>query len=207
MSNVATDLVLVPGAVALLVLLVFTYLYEQSRHSYFRAWQLAWAAYTLHYAIEAVAHFRGPSVWLSALSSALLVVMAACVFASTRLMKEPFQLKWYDSAIVLGLIALAAISAFTRTLRAARFREDATVPMYLRLEDGAGRRSASIPLSLLPLWLSAEIPSPSACSHSRWRCGACSWARGSSGSHFLRTWDGWAAFSDRFRKRCSRLRW
>ncbi len=135
MSNVATDLVLVPGAVALLVLLVFTYLYEQSRHSYFRAWQLAWAAYTLHYAIEAVAHFRGPSVWLSALSSALLVVMAACVFASTRLMKEPFQLKWYDSAIVLGLLALAAIGVYAH-FAGGTYREDATVPMYLRLEMG-----------------------------------------------------------------------
>ena len=50
MHSVATGLVLIPGAVALLVLLVFTYLYEQNRHSYFRAWQLAWAAYTLHYA-------------------------------------------------------------------------------------------------------------------------------------------------------------
>ena len=55
MHSVATGLVLIPGAVALLVLLVFTYLYEQNRHSYFRAWQLAWAAYTLHYAVKAEA--------------------------------------------------------------------------------------------------------------------------------------------------------
>ena len=59
MNSIATGLVLIPGAVALLVLLVFTYLYEQNRHSYFRAWQLAWAAYTLHYAVEAVIYFRG----------------------------------------------------------------------------------------------------------------------------------------------------
>ena len=58
MNSVATGLVIIPGAVALLVLLVFTYLYEQNRHSYFRAWQLAWAAYTLHYALEAVDIFR-----------------------------------------------------------------------------------------------------------------------------------------------------
>ena len=54
MNSVATGLVIIPGAVALLVLLVFTYLYEQNRHSYFRAWQLAWAAYTLHYGLKAV---------------------------------------------------------------------------------------------------------------------------------------------------------
>jgi len=53
--------VLIPGAVALLVFLVFTYLFEQNRHNYFRAWQLAWAAYTLHYALKAVEYYQGPS--------------------------------------------------------------------------------------------------------------------------------------------------
>jgi hypothetical protein len=70
MHSVATGLVLIPGAVALLVLLVFTYLYEQNRHSYFRAWQLAWAAYTLHYGLKAVEYFSGPSALLFFLSSA-----------------------------------------------------------------------------------------------------------------------------------------
>ena len=51
MNTVATGLVLIPGVVALLVFLVFTYLHEQSRQNYFRAWQVAWAAYTLHYAL------------------------------------------------------------------------------------------------------------------------------------------------------------
>ncbi len=93
MNSVATGLVLIPGAVALLVCLVFTYLHEQSRQNYFRAWQLAWAAYTLHYAAEALEYFRGPSASLFFLSSTLLVGMALCIFASTRLMKEPYQLK------------------------------------------------------------------------------------------------------------------
>src|SRR5208282_1330629 len=99
MHSVATGLVLIPGAVALLVFFVFTYLYEQNRHSYFRAWQLAWAAYTLHYAVKAVEYFEGPSALLFFLSSLLLVGMAICIFVSTRLMKEPFQLKWYDVAL------------------------------------------------------------------------------------------------------------
>ncbi|MGA9527689.1 MAG: diguanylate cyclase [Terriglobales bacterium] len=135
MNNVATDMVLVPGAVALLVLLVFTYLYEQSRHSYFRAWQLAWAAYTLHYAIEAVAYFRGPSAWLMSLSSTLLIVMAACVLVSTRLMKESFQLKWHDYAIVGCLLVLAGVGVHAH-FAGGIYRQDATVPMYLRLELG-----------------------------------------------------------------------
>jgi hypothetical protein len=94
MNSVVTGMVLIPGAVALLVLLVFTYLYEQNRHSYFRAWQLAWAAYTLHYAIDAFAYLQRSSALLYFLSSLMLVGMATCIFVSTRLMKEPFQLKW-----------------------------------------------------------------------------------------------------------------
>src|SRR5277367_5005721 len=109
MSSVATGLILIPGVVALLVLLVFTYLYEQNRHSYFRAWQLAWAAYTLHYALKAVEYFSGPSPLLFFLSSLLLVLMAVCIFVSTRLMKVTFQLKWYDVALMVvgALLAYA----------------------------------------------------------------------------------------------------
>jgi len=52
MNNVTTAMVFVPGIVALLGISRLPYLYEQSRQGYFRAWQLAWAAYTLHYALE-----------------------------------------------------------------------------------------------------------------------------------------------------------
>ena len=76
MNSAATVLVLIPGAVALLVLLVFTYLYEQNRHSYFRAWQLAWAAYVLHYAAEAVNYFVGRSALSYFASSLFRVAMA-----------------------------------------------------------------------------------------------------------------------------------
>ena len=57
MNNVATSMVIIPGVVALLLFLVFTYLYEQSRQQYFRAWQLGWGAYTLHFALDAWAIF------------------------------------------------------------------------------------------------------------------------------------------------------
>src|SRR6202047_5370005 len=110
MNSVATGLVLIPGAVALLVFLPISYLYEQNRHTYFRAWQLAWAAYTLHYALKAVEYFQGPSALLSLLSSLLLVAMAICIFVSTRLMKEPFQLKWYDVALTLTGVLVAYVN-------------------------------------------------------------------------------------------------
>src|ERR1700678_2119702 len=136
MNTVATGLVIIPGAVALLVLLVFTYLYEQNRHSYFRAWQLAWAAYTLHYGLKAVEYFRGASPFLSFLSSLLLVAMALCIFVSTRLMKERFQLKWYDLALGMTGVLLSYVSLRAHMASGA-FNQSATAPpVYLQLEIG-----------------------------------------------------------------------
>src|SRR6266403_2022640 len=136
MNSVATGLVLIPGAVALLVFLVFTYLYEQNRHNYFRAWQLAWAAYTLHYALKAVEYYQGPSPLLFLLSSLLLVAMALCIFVSTRLMKEPFQLKWYDVALTVTGVLLAYVSLRAH-MASGVFSEKATPPpIYLRMEIG-----------------------------------------------------------------------
>src|SRR5271169_2110281 len=135
MNSVSTGLVS-SGSVALLVLLVFTYLYEQSRHNYFRAWQMAWAAYTLHYALKATEYFQGPSALLSFLSSLLLVVMAICVFVSTRLMKEPFQLKWYDVALTATGVLLAYVSLRAH-ITGGVFSESASPPpIYLQLEVG-----------------------------------------------------------------------
>src|ERR1700704_6247311 len=136
MNSVATGLVLIPGAVALLVLLVFTYLYEQNRHNYFRAWQLAWAAYTLHYALKAVEYYQGPSALLFLLSSLLLVGMAICIFVSTRLMKEPFQLKWYDVALTVIGVLLAYVSLRAHIASGVVSEKATPPPIYLRLEIG-----------------------------------------------------------------------
>ena len=136
MNSVATGLVLIPGVVALLVLLVFTYLYEQNRHSYFRAWQLAWAAFTLHYALEAVEHFSGPSAVLFFLSSLLLVAMAICIFVSTRLMKEAFQLRWYDVALMTCGILLAYFNLRAHFVGGAFSESAPPPPTYLQLDIG-----------------------------------------------------------------------
>ena len=136
MNSLATGVALIPGAVALLVLLVFTYLYEQNRHNYFRAWQLAWAAYTLHYAVEAVIHFGGPSAILYFISSLLLVAMASCILVSTRLMKESFQLKWYDVALMVTGIVLTYIGLRAHMADGSFSARAAPVPVYLRLEVG-----------------------------------------------------------------------
>src|SRR5277367_2191207 len=136
MYSVATGLVLIPGAVALLVLLVFTYLYEQNRHSYFRAWQLAWAAYTAYYVLRAVEFFQEPSAVLFSVSSLLLVAMAICIFVSTRLMRERFQLKWYDALLTAIGVLLAYISLRAHMVNGIFSEVGRPVPQYLRLEVG-----------------------------------------------------------------------
>ena len=88
MNSIVISTVILPGVVALLLFLVFTYLHEQSRQPYFRAWQLAWAAYTLHFLLDAWATVWQKHVLISALASALLVVMALCILVSTRLTRR-----------------------------------------------------------------------------------------------------------------------
>jgi diguanylate cyclase (GGDEF)-like protein len=105
MNSIVISMVVVPGVVALLLFLVFTYLYEQTRQDYFRAWQFGWAAYTLHYALDAWDIFRRPTPLVSLAASLLLAAMALCIFVSTRLMRERFRLRWYD--LILGAAGVA----------------------------------------------------------------------------------------------------
>ena len=85
MESIPLTVVMGPGLVALLLFLLFTYLYEQSRHQYFRAWQLGWGAYTLHYALDAWVVFRAPSALVSFLSSLLLMAMALSVWLTWQM--------------------------------------------------------------------------------------------------------------------------
>ena len=106
MNNVVITTILVPGFVSLLLFAVFTYLYEQSRQQYFRAWQLAWAAYSLHYILDA---FPASSVAFF-LSELFLVAMALCIFVSTRMMRGPSQFRWYDAAVGAVGVVLALLT-------------------------------------------------------------------------------------------------
>src|SRR5437879_8373502 len=106
MNSVAASVVIIPGFVSVLLFLVFTYLHEQSRQPYFRAWQLAWAAYSLHYVLDTF-----PSSSLAFfISQMFLVIMALCIFVSTRLMRGPSQFRWYDAAVGAGGVILALLT-------------------------------------------------------------------------------------------------
>jgi diguanylate cyclase (GGDEF)-like protein len=127
MGDVSITEIMGPGLVALLLFLLFTYLHEQSRRQYFRAWQLGWAAYTLHYALDAWVVFRHASALISFLSSLLLIAMALCIFVSTRLMgRQEFHLRWYDAAVAVGGMALAGWNL--RTQMVAGVSSNASLP-------------------------------------------------------------------------------
>ena len=106
MNSLVITTAVVPGFVSVLLFLVFTYLHEQSRQPYFRAWQLAWAAYSLHYVLDT---FPSSSVAFF-ISQLFLVAMALCIFVSTRLMRGPSPLRWYDAAVGAVGVILALLT-------------------------------------------------------------------------------------------------
>src|SRR5579863_4506911 len=109
MNSIATSNVIIPGVVALLLCLLFTYLYEQSRQAYFRAWQVAWACYSIHYALDAFPHYDPPATAAFFLSSLFSGAMAVSIFISTRLTSGSFRLRWYDWTIALAGTAAACV--------------------------------------------------------------------------------------------------
>src|SRR6202142_3412905 len=104
MNSPVISLVVLPGVVALLLFLFFTSLHEQTPQPYFRAWQFAWGAYTLHFALEAITTLWPGSALPSLAASLLLVGMAVCILVSTRLTRrltssersEAFRLRWHE---------------------------------------------------------------------------------------------------------------
>ena len=107
MERLLAGIVIIPGIVSLLLFLVFTYLYHQSRAAYFRAWQIGWGAYCVHYVLFSLNSYVRLSPILYFISSLLLVGMAMCIFISTRLVEEKFRFRWYDCLISAALVGLA----------------------------------------------------------------------------------------------------
>ncbi len=135
MNSVTISMVVVPAVVALLLFLVFTYLYEQTRQDYFRAWQLGWGAYSLHYVLDAWSIFRSPSAIISLLASLLLAAMALCIFISTRLMRERFRFRWYDGVVGAAGAALSLWNLKEHMVGRV-FHPELLAPPNLRLEVG-----------------------------------------------------------------------
>jgi len=134
MTPLLVDLVIVPGVVALILFLVFTYLYEQSRQQYFRAWQFGWAAYTLHYGLDAW-NVREPSAITYLISSLFFATMAYCIFVSTRVMRERFRFRWYDVVVIAAGAGLAYWNLMQHMVTGV-FRFEVPPPQHHWLEAG-----------------------------------------------------------------------
>lgn len=133
--SLVTSVVFVPGLVALVLFIVFTYLYEQSRQSYFHAWQLGWGAYTIHFALDAWDIFHPPSAIIVFFSGLFLAAMAYCIFVSTRLMREKFRWLWQDSVFIAAALALVYWSMRIHVLDRAFLPDEAWNPPR-RIEAG-----------------------------------------------------------------------
>jgi len=112
MNSIATS----TGVVALLLCLLFWYLYQQSRQAYFLAWQIAWACYTIHYALDAFLYYRPPAPAAFFASSLFSVAMGVSIFVSTRLTRGSFRFRWYDWALALAGTAMVCIDLRVRLL-------------------------------------------------------------------------------------------
>lgn len=124
MPSVLIGVVAVPGFFALLLFCVFTYLYRQAPQPYFRAWQLAWAAYCLEYALLAWFYYGngGAGAWLGA--ELCFCAVALCLMISTRLVEhEEFRLGWPDVAVSTALLVVIAQSFWVH-MRGGEFRLD-----------------------------------------------------------------------------------
>src|SRR5260370_30407193 len=143
MNSIAISVVIIPGFVSVLLFLVFTYLHEQSRQAYFRAWQLAWAAYSLHYALDAFSFYRAPSALAFFASSVFLVAMALCIFVSTRLMRGPYRFRWYDAALGTFLLLLAYLTLQGHIVEGT-FQPDENCPLRCVPEDSGRRAEAGM---------------------------------------------------------------
>ncbi len=118
MDSFFVGIVVVPGITALVLLLLFTYLYQQSREGYFRAWQVGWAAYTLFYVCTGLLYVGLGGGALYFITKLLQVFTVLTILVSTRLIDgERFRMKWYDVAIAVAGIGY---SGYLLKLRLAR---------------------------------------------------------------------------------------
>ena len=133
MENVFIGIIVVPGIFALLFFFVFSYLYRQAREPYFRAWQLAWAAYCLQYALQAWTYFASENAFAFVASKLLFCCVAGAIFVSTRLVQEEYRVHWSDVALAAGAVALTIHNLLSR-LEHGRFQVSARP--HLELEVG-----------------------------------------------------------------------
>ncbi len=106
-------MIVVPGITALLLLLIFAYLYQQSRATYFLVWQAGWAAFCSSFVLLGVVFTAYPRPSIFFLATLLQIATAFAVFLSLRFVSDQrFRLHWYDFAIASIGVATAVYSTW-----------------------------------------------------------------------------------------------
>jgi len=113
MDSIFVGIIVVPGITALLLLLIFTYLYQQGRETYFRIWQLGWASLTLYYVAIGASSLGIGGVTVFGAAKLFQLSAVLLILVSTQLTEgEALRPKWYDWAIGgVGLIFTAYVIA------------------------------------------------------------------------------------------------
>ena len=108
MNTLLAGSLVVPGVVALVFLLVISYLQRQTRERQFLLWELTWAAYCAHFVLVAASVVSGSWVLLALARTCLVGMMLALVISGRwmRRASEP-SLHWTEIALALGGIAWA----------------------------------------------------------------------------------------------------
>ncbi|HVZ16639.1 MAG TPA: hypothetical protein VG897_05960, partial [Terriglobales bacterium] len=97
MDSIIIGIIVVPGITAFLLLLIFTYLFQQSREAYFRAWQLGWASLTAYYAAIGFMYQGDSSLVLFVAAKLLQLLTILAIFVSTELTDgERLKPRWYE---------------------------------------------------------------------------------------------------------------
>jgi diguanylate cyclase (GGDEF)-like protein len=106
----------IPGGIALLLLVVFAFLHHRTRDAFFRAWQFAWTAYFISRVSVGIYFGIYRSPWIELISNVGFVVMAICVFRSTRLLHGAERWRKLDSALLATGVVWSGYDVLARAL-------------------------------------------------------------------------------------------
>src|SRR5437879_1254820 len=81
---------------------VFSFLYNQSRQVYFRAWQAGWAAYAASYVLLAIYFFGAQTLAPLLAAKLFFAITILSILVSTRLVTESFR--WRRQYLVLAVV-------------------------------------------------------------------------------------------------------
>src|SRR3954470_3980904 len=114
MSSALVSIIVVPGIVALFLCGLFTYLYSQSRESYFRAWQVGWILYLGHYLFIGLYYGKFTDAWqLNWAAQVFTAGTVLCILASTYMTERRASLGWMYGALALVAIGWSGWDAYS----------------------------------------------------------------------------------------------